>query len=499
MQCHTVMKTVRCVEYEQQRVTCYKTCWERVCEDRVINCVKYVPETRTREKFATRSASRCWETKTRCYTVCKPVLGNQDPRDLLHGLQAGAGKPRPAATRCASRCWETKTSVCYTVCKPVLGNQDPLLHGLQAGAGKPRPATYTVCKPCWETKTREICYTVCKPVWEDRTRCYTVCKPVLGNQDPRDLLQRTRAGEVHEDDPGSERPLGNGRRTAFPARRTARCVREPGYWTYDPCTCRCCYCPGKCHTVCCQCPPRTCCKKVGSRRAATKEICCTKYVCEPRTKTCCYKVCKMVPEAADLLLQGLQDGAGATDPHLLLQGLQDGARRADLLLQGLPHGAGDNGPAATRSARWFPSNGPARCCWKICKMVPEQRTCCYKVCKMVPEQRTRTCCYKVCHMVPEQRTCCYKVCHMVPEQRTRTVCYTVCKPVCYQKTIQVYEVRAEVRALHGDPLRAALRLQAGSGRASAARAAAAATTVATAAATVAAATVAAATGCGCGN
>ena len=66
-------------------------------------------------------------------------------------------------------------------------------------------------------------------------------------------------------------------------------------------------------------------------------------------------------------------------------------------------------------------------------------------------------------MVPEQRTCCYKVCHMVPEQRTRTVCYTVCKPVCYQKTIQVYEVRAAVRALHGDPLRAAVRLQAGAG------------------------------------
>ena len=58
MQCHTVMKTVRCIEYEQQQVTCHKTCWERVCEEKVINCVKYVPETRTREV---------------CYTVCKPV------------------------------------------------------------------------------------------------------------------------------------------------------------------------------------------------------------------------------------------------------------------------------------------------------------------------------------------------------------------------------------------------------------------------------------------
>ena len=84
------------------------------------------------------------------------------------------------------------------------------------------------------------------------------------------------------------------------------------------------------------------------------------------------------------------------------------------------------------------------CCYKVCHMVPETRTCCYKVCHMVPEQRTRTCCYKVCHMVPEtgpaatrsatwfprrgpaatrsatwcravRKTCCYKVCHMVPE------------------------------------------------------------------------------------
>ncbi len=45
MEYHTVMKTVHCIEYEQQCFTCYKTCWDRVCEDRCINCVKYVPET----------------------------------------------------------------------------------------------------------------------------------------------------------------------------------------------------------------------------------------------------------------------------------------------------------------------------------------------------------------------------------------------------------------------------------------------------------------------
>ncbi|HJQ78425.1 MAG TPA: hypothetical protein VJ828_00650, partial [Lacipirellulaceae bacterium] len=99
------MKTVRSIEYDQQQVTCYKTCYERVCEDRVINCVKYVPETCTRQV---------------CYTVCKPV-------------------------------WETRTR-CYTVCKPVW---------------ETKTRCYTVCKPVWETKTR--CYTVCKPVWETRS------------------------------------------------------------------------------------------------------------------------------------------------------------------------------------------------------------------------------------------------------------------------------------------------------------------------------------------
>ena len=90
------MKTIHCVEYEQQCVTCHKTCWERVCEDHVINCVKYVPETRTREVCYT-VCKPCWETKTRTYTVCKP-------------------------------CWETKSrEVCYTVCKPGVWSQRPVM------------------------------------------------------------------------------------------------------------------------------------------------------------------------------------------------------------------------------------------------------------------------------------------------------------------------------------------------------------------------------------
>src|SRR3954462_302616 len=143
METHTVMKTVHCMEYEQQEFTCYKTCWDRVCEDRIINCVKYVPETHTREVCYT-VCKPCWETKTRNYTVCKP-------------------------------CWETKTrEICYTVCKP---------------CWETKTREYTVCKPCWETKSREICYNVLVPStytktiqvpsghWETET--YEVPGPVI--------------------------------------------------------------------------------------------------------------------------------------------------------------------------------------------------------------------------------------------------------------------------------------------------------------------------------
>ena len=43
---------------------------------------------------------------------------------------------------------------------------------------------------------------------------------------------------------------------------------------------------------------------------------------EQRTRTVCYKVCHMVPEQQDLLLQGLPHGARAADPHGVLHGLQ---------------------------------------------------------------------------------------------------------------------------------------------------------------------------------
>ncbi len=193
MQCHTVMKTVRCVEYERQEFTCHKTCWDRVCEDRVINCVKYVPETRTREICYT-VCKPCWETKTRTYTVCKPCWET---------------KTREICYTVCKPCWETKTR-CYTVCKPCWENHSKeVCYTVCKPCWETKTRTYTVCKPCWETKTREICYTVCKPVWEERTRYLHGLQAVLGNEDPRDLLQRHGAGEIHQDDPGSVRTLGD--------------------------------------------------------------------------------------------------------------------------------------------------------------------------------------------------------------------------------------------------------------------------------------------------
>ncbi len=318
------MKTVHCIEYEQQEFTCYKTCWDRVCEDRTINCVKYVPETRSREI---------------CYTVCKPCFEDEDLHATRSASRAGKPSTREICYTVCKPCWETRTrcytvyhpcwedhskEVCYTVCKP---------------CWETKTRTYTVCKPCWETKSREICYTVCKPCWEEKTGCYTVCKPVLGRSDPRDQLQRDGSCELHEDDPGSDRTLGNRNLRGSGPNAHPSCVREPGTWTYDPCSCCSYYCPGECHTECVQCPPIKCCKKHWVSECCSKEVCCTKWVCEPRTKTCCYKVCHMVPEQKTFCYKVCHMVPEQRSPHGVLQGLPHGSGRADLLLPGLPHGA----------------------------------------------------------------------------------------------------------------------------------------------------------------
>ena len=101
---------------------------------------------------------------------------------------------------------------------------------MQAGLRDPREIChYTTCKPVYETKTKEICYTVCKPVYETKTKeiCYTVCKPV----------HYTKTIKVccgHWETQVSE----------CPGKVITKCVQECGCWKWDPCCCRCVYCPG---------------------------------------------------------------------------------------------------------------------------------------------------------------------------------------------------------------------------------------------------------------
>ena len=153
--CHTVMKTVRCVEWQKQQVTRCKTVYDRVCEDRVINCTRYVHEQRQKEVCYT-VCKPVWETKTRCYTVCKPV-------------------------------WETKTrNVCYTTYHPVW---------------ETKQRCYTVCKPVWETKSRDVCYTTYHPVWETKTTLLHRLQAGLGNQDSVLHGAEARLGNAYSGNP----------------------------------------------------------------------------------------------------------------------------------------------------------------------------------------------------------------------------------------------------------------------------------------------------------
>jgi len=80
--------------YEKRQYTCYKTCYQRVCEQKTINCVKYVPETCYRECTYT-VCKPVWETRVKTWQLhrLQASLGNQEQRSLLHGMQARHGSP----------------------------------------------------------------------------------------------------------------------------------------------------------------------------------------------------------------------------------------------------------------------------------------------------------------------------------------------------------------------------------------------------------------------
>ena len=262
---------------------------------------------------------------------------------------------------------ETRYKECkYTVCKPIRETHY-------------RECNYTVCKPVWETKTKEICYTVCKPVWETKTKeiCYPVCKP--GHETRERVVCQTIRKPVHYT---KEVKVCGGhwetQVTECPGRVIKKRVREPGCWKWDPCKCRCVYCPGECKVVCVQCPPRQVCKKVWVPEVQTKTVNCVRYEREVVKKKVPYTVCKMVPE--------------------------------------------------TRTKT---------CTYKVCKMVKEQRTkkIPYTVCRYEKETRVKKVPYTVCKPVHYTKviTVPKRVCKKVA--CTRTIC--VPRVVCEQVPVEV--------------------------------------------------------------
>ena len=151
---------------------------------------------------------------------------------------------------------------------------------------------------------------------------------------------------------------GKPTKSAIPGPVVQKCVQEPGCWTWDPCCCRCVWCPGKCHTVCVQCPPRKVCKKTWVSEMKQQTINCVRYVqecvekqvpyticryvSEQQQRTCTYTTCQMVSE------QTRRNCTYTTCRMVPETGSQD------LHLPGLPHGAGDRSTrsAPTASATW---------------------------------------------------------------------------------------------------------------------------------------------------
>jgi len=106
-----------------------------------------------------------------------------------------------------------------------------------------------------------------------------VCKPVHYTRTIRECCGRWETQE-----------------SCCPSPVVTKCVQEPGCWVWDPCCCRCVWCPGKCHTVCVQCPPRKVCKKVWVPEMQQRTINCVRYERECVQKQIPYTVCRHVSE-----------------------------------------------------------------------------------------------------------------------------------------------------------------------------------------------------------
>ena len=309
------------VVYEQQNYTCYKTCYETVCENKTIDCVKYVQRdllpqlrvhglqaglgnqdhatsatrsasrsTRPRPRTsATRSASRSRRPRRKRHLLhgLQAGLRDQDQEHLLHGLQAGLRD-------------QDQGHLLHGL-QAGLRDQHPghLLHGLQAGLGDQDPRTSATRSASRSTRPRpkNICYTVCKPVYETKTQEHLLhgLQAGLRDQDQGDLLHGLQAGLRDQDQ-------------ATSATRSASRSTRPRPKNI-------------CYTVC---------KPVYETK--TNEICYTvcKPVYETKTREICYTVCKPVYETKTRrhLLHGLQAGLRDLRAGRLLYGLQAGSLHA---------------------------------------------------------------------------------------------------------------------------------------------------------------------------
>ena len=228
-----------------------------------------------------------------------------------------------------------------------------------------RIVNYTVSKPVWETITKEIPYTVCKPVYETREQTYTVCKPV----------QETRTREV----------------------------------------------------------PYTVCKQVWEMRE--RDVCRT--ICKPVHFTKTVKVCSGRWETECFEVPGPVITRCVREPGCWVW---DECQCKCVYHPGKVTKVEEQCPSRTVTKKvWVPETieKEIACVRYERETIVEKQ--CYKVCRMVSEQRVKTCTYTVCRMVPEQRVRTYQVCRMVPEQRVRTCNYQVCRMVP-EKRVRSYQV-----------------------------------------------------------
>ena len=317
--CHTVMKTQRKVVFEKQQQTCYRTCYDTVMQDHTIQCTRMVRKTHCKQIPYT-VCRPVYETCTRTqhYTVHRPVWETRT-REIPYTVnrKVWETKTRQIPYTTYRTHWETKTrQVPYTVNRTVWETktrQIPYTTYRTQWETKTRQIPYTVNRTVWETKTREVPYTVNKVVWENRTReiphtvyrmvteqrtrqvPYTVYRTITEQRER--VVNYTVRRPVHYTKT-IQIPSGHWQMvvTQRPGRKIRRVVQSPGTWTWDPCSCRCVYQPGCCRVVCCQGPPRQCCRRVWCPTICTKQIDCVRYVCETRCKTVPYTFCRRVPE-----------------------------------------------------------------------------------------------------------------------------------------------------------------------------------------------------------